>query len=136
MTEVGQGFHTEGHLELLRKIGADNKSDTDFMRVMEACLVADGCGTMMRHPFIHSGAKRLLAKWMRKLLSGGIEMQTRALADDGFLIVDKAGSLHQGHDWMPHRAALTDYEGDRSICVRFPVRMREDLLPVEPHQTL
>jgi hypothetical protein len=131
MTEVGQGFHTEGHLELLKKIGADNKSDTDYMRVMEACLVADGCGTMMRHPFIHSGAKRLLAKWMRKLLSGGIEMQTRALADDGFLIVDKAGKLHQGHDWMPQRAALTDYEGDRSLCIRFPVRMREDLLPVE-----
>ncbi len=131
MTDVGEGFHTEGHHELLKKIGSVNKSDTDYMRLMEACLVADGCGTMMRHPFVHSGAKRLLAKWMRKLLSGGIEMQTRALADDGFLIVDNAGKLHHGHDWMPQRAALTDHEGDRSICVRFPVRMREDLLPVE-----
>ncbi len=135
MCEIAQGFDTEGHAELLQKIGAQQKSDTDFMRVMEACLAADGNGSMMRHPFVHSGTKRLLANWMRKLMSGGIEMYTRALADDGFLVVDRAGNLHCGHDWMPQRAALTDYLDasgspcEKGLTIRFPVRMRDDLLP-------
>jgi hypothetical protein len=129
MREIAQGFDSEGHAELLKKIGAQVKSDTDYMRVMEACLAADGCGSMMRHPFVHSGTKRLLADWLRKLMAGGIEMFTRALADDGFLVVDQAGNLHHGHDWMPERAALTDYPCERGLTIRFPVRMRDDLLP-------
>jgi hypothetical protein len=84
MEELAPGFSSEGHGELLQKIGAVNKSDTDLMRVMEACLAADGNGGMMRHPYVHGNAKKLLAKWLRKLLSGGIELNTRALADDGF----------------------------------------------------
>lgn len=141
MREIAQGFDSEGHAELIRKIGAKVpsgsdavmgskvKNETEFMRVLEACLAADGNGSMMRHPFVHSGTKRLLADFLRKLMSGGIEMHTRALADDGFLVVDQAGKLHHGHDWMPQIAALTDYPCEKGITVRFPVRMRDDLLP-------
>jgi hypothetical protein len=129
MREIAQGFDSEGHAELLKKIGAEVKSDTDYMRVMEACLAADGCGSMMRHPFVHSGTKRLLANWLRKLMAGGIEMHTRTLADDGFLVVDQAGNLYHGHNWMPDRAALSDYPCRRALTIRFPVRMKEDLLP-------
>jgi hypothetical protein len=127
--KIAQGFDSEGHAELLKKIGAQVKSDTDYMRVMEACLAADGCGSMMRHPFVHSGTKRLLADWMRKLMAGGVEMHTRALADDGFLVVDQAGKLYHGTNWMPKKAAITDYPCRRALTIRFPVRMREDLLP-------
>lgn len=129
MREIAQGFDSEGHAELLEKIGAQVKSDTDYMRIIEACLTADGDGSMMRHPFVHSGTKRLLADFLRKLMAGGIEMHTRALADDGFLVVDQEGNLHHGHDWMPERAALTDYPCEKGLTVRFPVRMRDDLLP-------
>jgi hypothetical protein len=189
MRMLAQGFDSEGHPELIRKIGAKVpsgsdavmgrkvKNETEFMRVLEACLAADGNGSMMRHPFVHSGTKRLLADYLRKLMSGGIEMHTRALADDGYLVVDQAGKLHHGHDWMPERAALSDYSGftqarqkqldeakrdhqdlllkgkteeaevlagkvkemeesektaelnEPCLTVRFPVRMRDDLLP-------
>ena len=137
MDELAPGFHSEGHGELLQKIGGICKSDTELMRVTEAVLAADGQGGMMYHPYVHQATKKLLAKWLRKLLSGGIELHTRALADDGFCYADSNGVLHCGSDWMPMRAALTDYEGDRSICIRFPVRMREDLLPVRHiHRTV
>ena len=136
MRALAEGFHSEGHRELLRKIGAEN-SDNGYYRVMEGCLAADGDGSFLRHPFVHGGVKKLLASWLRKLMMGGVEMQCRALADDGFLVVDEKGKLHYGHDWMPMDSALTDYVGDRSLCVRFPVRMREDLLPVKHiHSTI
>lgn len=130
--KVSKGFDVEGHAEVLKQIGADNKSDTDYYRMVEALLKADGQGGMLRHPYVHQGIRKLLAKWLRKIISGGIEMSMRALADDGFLVVDTQGRLHSGSDWMPLRGVLTDLnDSKRSLTVRFPVRMREDLLPVE-----
>lgn len=128
--ELTNGFHSEGHQDLLKLIGAEN-SITGFYRVMEGCLAADGDGSFMRHPFVHSGTLRLMAAKLRKLFLGGVLMDKRTLKPDSFIAVDENGKLFHGTNWMPDRAALTDNEGNRSITIRFPIRMREDLLPVE-----
>ena len=123
------GFNTEEHKELLEQIGSAN-SDTGYYRVVEACLAADRDGSMSRHPHIHRGIKQLLAQWAYKMLTGGgMRMPGRMLVDDGYLAVED-GKLYAGSDWIPYDYCISDQLGDRNLCVRFPVRMAEDLLPM------
>lgn len=124
------GFNTEEHEELLELIGAANQ-DQGFYRVPIACLYADKGGWMVQHPYIHNMLKQALAKWAYKMLTGGgMRMPGRTLIDDGYLDVDN-GDLVQGSDWIPYDTCITDQPGDRNLCVRFPVRMIEDLLPMK-----
>ena len=130
------GFDTEEHRELLEQIGSAN-SDAGFYRVVEACLSADQDGSMSRHPHIHRGIKQLLAQWAYKMLTGGgMRMPGRMLVDDGYLAVED-GKVYAGSDWIPYHFCITDQPGDRNLCVRFPVRMAEDLLPMKslPRET-
>jgi hypothetical protein len=110
-------------------IGGDN-SDTGYFRVVEGCLASDRDGMMSRHPHIHEGIKKLLAQWAYKILTGGgMKMPGRMLIDDGYLAVED-GQLFSGSDWIPYDSSISDLPGDRNLCVRYPVRMAEDLLPM------
>ena len=114
---------------MLKKIGAANGND-GYFRIAEACLSADRVGFMSRHPYIHRNNRRLLAKFAYKMLTGGgMSMPSRTLIDDGFLFVEN-GKLFHGSDWLPKDRCITDMDGDRNLCVRFPIRMIEDLLPM------
>jgi hypothetical protein len=53
-----------------------------------------------------------------------------ALADDGYLVVHN-GRLYAGSDWIPQQRAIVGLDSKRGLCVRYPIRMCEDLLPME-----
>jgi hypothetical protein len=102
----------------------------EYQRPIEAMLLADGSGEIASHPYINKKLKKLMAKWAHRLLTGGgLQLPAFALADDGYLVLDN-GNLYTGSDWLPMHLAITSLESKRSLCVRYPVRMREDLLPM------
>lgn len=102
----------------------------EYQRPVEAMLLADGSGELTSHPYINKNLKRLMAKWAHRLLTGGgVQLPAFALADDGYLVVDN-GTLYTGSDWVPMNMAISSLKSTRSLCVRYPVRMREDLLPM------
>ena len=71
-----------------------------------------------------------MARWAYKLMTGGgLDLPAFALADDGVLYLDN-GKVRSAADWMPRDRAITSSSSDRSLCVRYPVRMKEDLLPM------
>jgi len=102
----------------------------EYQRPVEAMLLADGSGEIASHPYINEKLKKLMATWAHRLLTGGgVQLPAFALADDGYLVLD-SGNLHTGSDWLPMRMAISPLKSKRSLCVRYPVRMREDLLPM------
>jgi len=73
--------------------------------VADACMIADGTGYMLKHPFVNGHLQKVLARWAYKLFtSGGIVLPGFALADDGYLIVHK-GQVYSGSDWIPRNTA-------------------------------
>lgn len=130
MNLLRSGFDTEEHEALLEAIG-ENDSETGFYRLFGSVLGSDRDGMMFRHPYIHSGVQKLLASWAYKTCTGGgMKMPGRMLNHDGYLIVED-GKLYSGSDWIPYDHCITDLPGERNLCVRFPVRMIEDLLPMK-----
>jgi hypothetical protein len=110
---------------------SDDSEEEEFQRVVEATLLADGSGEITRHPYVHTQLSRLMARWAYKLMTGGgIELPAFALADDGYLVLQN-GKVHSRADWMPRSAAITTVPSNAGLCVRYPVRMKEDLLPLE-----
>jgi hypothetical protein len=123
------GFDTQEHQELLDMISSSN-NDTGFFRVAEGCLASDRNGFVSRHPYIHGNIKKLIAQWAYKMLTGGgMRMPGRMLIDDGYLAIED-GKLYTGSDWIPYGSSISDQPGDRNLCVRYPVRLVEDLLPL------
>ena len=99
--------------------------------IVEAVLKADGSGTLVRHPFINNKLQQLLAKWAFKVSTGGgFRMPAFALADDGYLFVHN-GQVFAGSDWIPEEAAISSLSTTRGLVIRYPIRMKEDLLPVQ-----
>jgi hypothetical protein len=99
--------------------------------IVEAVLKADGSGTLVRHPFINNKLQQLLAKWAFKVSTGGgFRMPAFALADDGYLFVHN-GQVFAGSDWIPEGAAISSLSTARGLVIRYPIRMKEDLLPVQ-----
>ena len=119
-------------VELIGKVvRGHNSGEEEYQRVVEAALLADGSGEITRHPYVHAQLSRLMAKWAHKLSTGGgIELPAFALADDGFIALEN-GRVVSGADWMWKGMAITSIPSDRGLCVRFPVRMKEDLLPIQ-----
>lgn len=122
------------HQALVEMIGSSVRNDDaegeDLQRIIEATLLADGSGELTRHPYIHRQLDRLLARWAYKLMTGGgLDLPAFALADDGVLYLEN-GKVRSAADWMPRDRAITSSSSDRSLCVRYPVRMKEDLLPM------
>ena len=122
------------HQKIVEMIGSEVRSEKlegeDFQRTIEAVLLADGSGELTRHPYIHRQLDRLLARWAYKLMTGGgIDLPAFALADDGVLYL-RNGKVVYAADWMPRDHAITSSSSSKGLCVRYPVRMKEDLLPM------
>jgi len=78
---------------------------------------------------------RKLARWaFRIFTSGGLRLPAFALVDDGVLI-EHEGKILSASDWIPESTAITSLAADQSLCVRYPIRMQEDLLPVAIFKT-
>lgn len=96
----------------------------------EAVLMADKSGTAIRIPFVANQLNRKLARWAFRAMTGGtLRLPAFALADDGVLI-EHAGKIYSASDWIPKESAVTSLTSEQSLCVRYPIRMQEDLLPV------
>lgn len=119
--------------ELLELLGLDDseRNQEDEVRIVEGVLLADTSGNIVRYPYINNQLNRLLARWAFKAATGGgFRLPAYALADDGYLVAHHA-RLYAGSDWIPKRHAIVPLESKRGLCVRYPIRMCEDLLPVE-----
>jgi hypothetical protein len=142
--KVRQAFEENNFTELFQLVGTqesqrvlepgeepDPEYTSSEYTVAQAALIADATGYMLKHPFIQHHLQRVLMKWAYRLCtSGGFRLPGFALADDGYLF------LHEGHvvcgsDWIPKSAAIARSECTRGLVVRYPIRMKEDLLPVE-----
>jgi len=142
--KVRQAFEENNFTELFQLLGTqesqrvlepgeepDPEYTSSEYTVAQAALIADATGYMLKHPFIQHHLQRVLMKWAYRLCtSGGFRLPGFALADDGYLF------LHNGHvvcgsDWIPKSAAIARSECTRGLVVRYPIRMKEDLLPVE-----
>jgi hypothetical protein len=94
-------------------------------------LLADATGYFLQHPFVHSYLEKVLAEWAYRLCtSGGFRLPGFVLADDGYLLLHDR-QVFWGSDWLPQNRAYVQLESDRGLVVRFPIRMKEDLLPFE-----
>jgi hypothetical protein len=143
MVDLKEAFRTANHLEVVKTIGravslddfAEGsdvpEEDTETMRTVEAVLLADGTGQLCQHPYVYQHLNRLLSKYAYKQCTGGgLHLPGFALADDGYLMLGDTGAVLTGSDWIPEDAAFTTLTSKRSLCVRYPVRMMEDLLPM------
>lgn len=106
---------------------AEYEGELDIVR---ALLAADGSGVMIRYPYVRKKLNEVLAKWAFKLRTGGgYRLPAYMLADDGYLTVID-GTVYCGSDWIPGAGAIMAGESNRALVVRYPIRMFEDLLPI------
>ena len=99
--------------------------------VADGALVADGTGYMLKHPFVNHHLQKVLARWAYRLCtSGGFRLPGFALADDGYLVLHD-GQVFWGSDWIPKDRAIASVPSRHGLVVRYPIRMKEDLLPFE-----
>ena len=99
--------------------------------VADGALVADGTGYMLKHPFVNHHLQKVLARWAYRLCtSGGFRLPGFALADDGYLVLHD-GQVFWGSDWIPKDRAIAFVPSRHGLVVRYPIRMKEDLLPFE-----
>lgn len=130
--------------ELFRLLGTSNTShpvnkdegleDGEYTSaertVVEAVLKADGSGQLVKFPFINNQLQRILCRWAYKLCTaGGFRLPAFALADDGYLVLYD-GRVFSGSDWMPEGTAMTSLSSARLLEVRYPIRAKDDLLPL------
>src|SRR5437763_1151295 len=117
--------------ELLELLGLEDGSEEEEVRTVESALLADTSGHIVRYPYINNQLNRLLARWAFKAATGGgFRLPAYALADDGYLVVHD-GRLYAGSDWISKQQAIVALESKHGLCVRYPIRMCEDLLPME-----
>ena len=131
---VGQGRYEE-LLELLGrhpdKVSADllDQDGNEEFRVVEGLLLADASGEIVRHPYVNNQLNKLLARWAFKTATGGgFRLPAFALMDDGYLFL-KDGHVFSGSDWIPEHTAIVPLASKHGLCVRYPIRMVDDLLP-------
>jgi hypothetical protein len=99
--------------------------------VADGALVADGTGYMLKHPFVNQQLQKVLARWAYRLCtSGGFRLPGFALADDGYLVL-QGGEVFCGSDWIPSDRGFASVSSRQGLIVRYPIRMKEDLLPFE-----
>jgi hypothetical protein len=109
--------------------GGSNSASEEW-EPAEAVLLADKSGNSIRFPYVSNQINRKLARWaFRTLTSGGFKLPAFALADDGILI-EHEGKILAASDWIREDTAITTLTAEQSLCIRYPIRMREDLLPV------
>jgi hypothetical protein len=130
---VGEGRY-EDLLEILghhpdRSLPDGVEPDSEEFRVVEGLLLADASGEIVRHPYVNNQLNKLLARWAFKAAtSGGFRLPAFALMDDGYLFL-KDGQVFSGSDWIPEHKAIVPLASKHGLCVRYPIRMVDDLLP-------
>jgi hypothetical protein len=130
---VGEGRY-EDLLEVLghhpdRSLPDGVEPDSEEFRVVEGLLLADASGEIVRHPYVNNQLNKLLARWAFKAAtSGGFRLPAFALMDDGYLFL-KDGQVFSGSDWIPEHKAIVSLASKHGLCVRYPIRMVDDLLP-------
>ena len=130
---VGQGRYDD-LLEILghhpdKNSGQPSEDGSEEFRVVEGLLLADASGEIVRHPYVNNQLNKVLARWAFKTATGGgFRLPAFALMDDGYLFL-KDGRVCAGSDWIPEHAAIVQLASDQGLCVRYPIRMTEDLLP-------
>ena len=130
---VGEGRYEE-LLELLGR-HPDKSSDAleldpnEEFRVVEGLLLADASGEIVRHPYVNNQLNKLLARWAFKTATGGgFRLPGFALMHDGYLFL-RDGKVLSGSDWIPEHKAIVQLASRYGLCVRYPIRMVDDLLP-------
>jgi hypothetical protein len=130
---VGEGRY-EDLLEILghhpdRSLPDGVEPDSEEFRVVEGLLLADASGEIVRHPYVNNQLNKLLARWAFKAATGGgFRLPAFALMDDGYLLL-KDGQVFSGSDWIPEHKAIVPLASKHGLCVRYPIRMVDDLLP-------
>ena len=130
---VGEGRY-EDLLEILghhpdRSSPDGVEPDNEEFRVVEGLLLADASGEIVRHPYVNNQLNKLLARWAFKAATGGgFRLPAFALMDDGYLFLGD-GQVVSGADWIPEHKAIVPLVSKRGLCVRYPIRMVDDLLP-------
>ncbi len=130
---VGEGRY-EDLLEILghhpdSSLPGGVEPDSEEFRVVEGLLLADASGEIVRHPYVNNQLNKLLARWAFKAAtSGGFRLPAFALMDDGYLFL-KDGEVFSGSDWIPEHKAIVPLASKHGLCVRYPIRMVDDLLP-------
>jgi hypothetical protein len=95
----------------------------------EAVLLADRSGNAIKIPYVFNQLNRKLARWaFRACTSADLKLPSFALADDGVLI-EHRGKILSASDWIPEGSSITSLTAEQGLCVRYPIRMQEDLLP-------
>src|SRR5579864_2571503 len=131
------GAVSEGRYEELLKILGRNpeilpdpdQDTSEEFRIVEGLLLADASGEIVRHPYVNNQLNKLLARWAFKLTTGGgFRLPAFALMDDGYLFL-KDGKVLSGSDWIPEHSAIVPLASKWGLCVRYPIRMVDDLLP-------
>lgn len=130
---VGEGRYEElleimgRHPKKSQSEGLDQNSGEEF-RIVEGLLLADASGEIVRHPYVNNQLNKLLARWAFKAAtSGGFRLPAFALMDDGYLFL-KDGKVFSGSDWIPEHKAIVRLASRYGLCVRYPIRMVDDLL--------
>jgi hypothetical protein len=96
----------------------------------EAVLLADQSGHAIKIPYVFNQLDRKLARWAFRACTGAdLKLPSFALADDGVLI-EHRGKILSASDWMPEDSAITSLTSEKGLCIRYPIRMQEDLLPL------
>jgi len=96
----------------------------------EAVLLADRSGTSIKFPYVANQLNRKLARWAFRTCTGGdFKLPSFALADDGVLI-EHRGKILSASDWIPEDTSINSLAAEKGLCIRYPIRMQEDLLPV------
>ena len=109
---------------------ADGEYTSVENTILEAVLKADPTGFLVSHPWVNAQLARRLAHWAFKVATaGGLELPAFALADDGYLFCHQ-GEIFSGSDWTPKEAAATNLACRDLLVVRYPIRMKQDLLPL------
>jgi hypothetical protein len=93
-------------------------------------LLADRSGTSIKFPYVSNQINRKLARWAFRICTGGgFRLPAFALADDGVLI-EHRGKILSASDWIPLDTSITSLTAEQGLCIRYPIRMQEDLLPI------
>lgn len=96
----------------------------------EAVLLADLSGHAIKIPYVFNQLNRKLARWAFRACTGAdLKLPSFALADDGVLI-EHRGKILSASDWIPEDSAITSLTSEKGLCIRYPIRMQEDLLPL------
>ncbi len=128
-------FKLLGTQETQRVVNAGEEPNTEYTSseytVADGALIADGTGYMLKHPFVNHHLQKVLARWAYRLCtSGGFRLPGFALADDGYLVLHQ-GEVFCGSDWIPQDRGIVAVSSRHGLIVRYPIRMKEDLLPFE-----